>query len=145
MAVKCPPGTKLVPAHCRSTQCKSRRSHSTDVDREAQAELVKLRKYVQRIQKTFGYFDEKQTYTAKDVALKAVIDKVQETPLFIAFAVNMWQQKDICHQFPGANSRYAFIAKQWKQLHNGSSFEKAAAAKYAVMSIVLEPHLRSRR
>lgn len=145
MAVKCPPGTKLVPAHCRSTQRKTRRSNPTDIDREAQAELVKLEKYVQRQKRTFGYFDDKQTYTAKDVALKAVIDKLQETPLFIAFAVKTWHQKDICYQFPSVKLRYAHIARQWRERHNGTNFEKAASAKYAVMSIVLEPHLRSRR
>lgn len=115
------------------------------MDSEARAELVKLEKHVRRVKKTFGYFDKNTTYTAKDVALKALIDKLQETPLFIAFAVEMWHHKDVCHKFPGSKVRFAHIAKQWGEIHNGTNFDRAAAAKYAVMSIVLEPDLLSRR
>ena len=144
MAKRCPPGTKLVPAYCRSIETKPKKRFSS-IDREAQAELAKLEKYVQKVKKTFGYFDEKRTYTAKDVAMKALVDKVQETPLFIAFAVSLWNQKHICQYFPDAMGRFAFIAKEWKQSQNGTDFTRAATTKYAVLAIVSEAHLRSRR
>lgn len=132
MAKRCPPGTKLVPAYCRSTSRKARKTEVYAIDEE----LKKLEKQVSRIKATFGRVAKGQQYTAADLTIKSLIDTCQATPLFIAFAVDVWDRKDVKQAYPDVNMRYASIAKQWKQRNGGVSFEKAKAAKYAVFSLV---------
>lgn len=132
MAKRCPPGTKLVPAYCRSTSRKVRNAEINAVEEE----LKKLEMQVHRIKATFGKVAKGQQHTAADLTIKSLIDACHATPLFVAFAVKSWDRKDIRQAYPDVNKRYASIAKQWKEKFGGVSFSSAKAAKYAVFSLV---------
>ena len=98
-------------------------------------EVKKLEKHVTRIKRTFGKV-LKGEQTAADLTIKSLIDTCQATPLFVAFAVNLWNRKEVKQAYPDVNKRYAHIAEQWKKRFGGVSFERAKATKFAVFNLV---------